>query len=170
MARRSPTNERYGKYTAPSGKTRKSAAAAKPKRASATGTSTSKSSSSSKSSGAKTEKKRTPIVYHPDTPEYKMWRRIWWGFLGAAAVLTTASWLMMRYKLYQNVATILLVGGYLSIAGALYVDWSKMRKLRNEWVESGKAAEAGRALEKEKAEKAAAKEAEKEAKEAEKEQ
>ena len=34
MARRSPTNPRYQKYTGPEGKTRKSAAAAKPKKAS----------------------------------------------------------------------------------------------------------------------------------------
>ena len=32
MARRSPTNERYQKSTAPAGKTRRSAASAKPKR------------------------------------------------------------------------------------------------------------------------------------------
>ena len=32
MARRSPTNARYQKYTGPEGKTRKSAAAAKPKK------------------------------------------------------------------------------------------------------------------------------------------
>lgn len=154
MARRSATNERYGKHTAPSGKTRKSAAAAKPKRANAGPSSSSKSSKSS-ASGAK---KREPLVYHPDTPEYKKWRRIWWGCLGAAIVLTTVSWFIMRGgPQYQTIGTVLLGLGYASIAAALYLDWTKLRKLRTQWIASGQAAEAGKAAEKAREEKAAQK-------------
>lgn len=158
MARRSASNERYGKFTAPGGKTRKSAAAAKPKRANAASPSSSKSSSS-KGSGPK---KREPMVYHPDTDEYRLWRRIWWACLGVAIVLTTISWFVMRAgTTYQMVGTVLLGAGYAAIAGALFIDFSKLRKLRQQWVASGKAVEAGKAAEQAKDDKAAQKAAQK---------
>jgi len=140
--------------TAPAGKTRKSAAAAKPKRANAGTGSTSKSGKSSKA----TTKKREPMVYHPQTAEYTKWRRIWWGCLGSAVVLTTISWFVMRSGAqYQTIGSVLLGLGYASIAAALYLDWTKLRKLRAQWVESGQAAEAGKAAEKEREAKAAQK-------------
>lgn len=146
MARRSAANERYGKHTAPSGKTRKSAAAAKPKRANAAAPP--KPAKSSRP-GRPAPAKREPMVYHPDTADYKLWRRIWWGFLGAAIVLTTVSWFVMRAGAqYQTIGTVILAFGYLSIGAALYLDWTKLRKIRAEWIRSGKAAEAGKAAEK----------------------
>jgi hypothetical protein len=141
-------NERYGKHTAPSGKTRKSAAAAKPKRSSAS--TPAKPGKPSGSRKAATAAKREPIVYNPDTPEYKKWRKIWWICLGTAFVSTGISFFVMPPRgPNQTIASLLLGLGYTAIAGALYIDFSKLRKLRAEWIESGKAAEAGKAAEKE---------------------
>jgi len=167
VARRSASNERYGKNTAPAGKTRKSASAAKPKRANASGAAPSKSGKSSKAA----VKKRPPVVYNPNTPEYKKWRSIWWGFLGLAVVLTTASFFLMPPRGNQQQLGVILLGtGYAAIAASLYLDFTKLRKMREEWMKSGQAAEAGAAVEKARetkaAEKAAAKAAEAAAKSA----
>jgi len=154
MARRSPANERYGKNTAPAGKTRKSAAAAKPKRANAATGSSRPSKSTKKSVPAK----RDPLVYNPDTPEYKKWRRIWWACLGVAVAFTTASFFVMPPRGNQQQLGIILLGvGYGAIAVALFLDFTKLRKLRAEWLKSGQAAEAGKAAEKEREAKAAQK-------------
>jgi len=133
MARRSATNERYQKYTSPSGKTRKSAAAAKPKRA--TGAAPAKAKGKSTSSG-----KSGP--WTPQTPEYKRLRKLWWWLLGSALVLTTASWAVRTYapQLPVVVSSMMLGAAYAAIFTALYIDWTKMRKMRNEWVKAGRPA------------------------------
>ena len=131
MARRSATNERYQKHTSPGGKTRKSAAAARPKRA--TGAAPASGSGSTKSSGPK---KREPIFVHPPTAEYRRWRTIWWALLGAAIVLTGASSLLRAD--YATVSNVVLGLGYSCIFGALYVDWTRLRRLRAEWIKAGK--------------------------------
>ena len=130
MARRSATNERYQKYTSPSGRTRKSAAAAKPKRAAgATPTPTKgKSSGSSAKSG--------PLT--PPTEEYRRWRRIWWILLGAALVLTAGSWALRTYTELVMISSIMLGAGYASIFTALYIDWTKLRRMRTEWIKAGR--------------------------------
>ena len=58
---------------------------------------------------------------------------------------------------YQTIGSVLLGLGYASIAAALYLDWTKLRKLRTQWIASGQAAEAGKAAEKAREEKAARK-------------
>ena len=47
------------------------------------------------------------------------------------------------------------------LAGSMYIQFSKLRKLRQEWVDSGQAAAKAKADEKARAERAAAKEADK---------
>ena len=126
-------NERYQKNSLPEGKTRKSAAAAKPKRATSSGSTPVKSSSASKATGA--TKKRQPLVLHPDTPQYKYWRRIWWAFLGTAIVLSTVSWFVMKEGAAQRqLGTWILGAAYGAIAAALFIDWTKLRKIRAAWL------------------------------------
>jgi len=132
MARRSATNERYQKYTSPGGKTRKSAAAAKPKRAvGATPTPT-----KGKSSGSSSKS----VLTTPPTAEYRRWRRLWWILLGAALVLTGGSWALRTYTDLVIVSSVMLGAGYASIFTALYIDWTKLRKMRTEWIKAGKPA------------------------------
>ena len=84
MARRSPNNARYQKYTGPEGKTRKSAAAAKPKKRRAPGQVERRRSrrSSSKSRSAP----RRSAMRNPDTPEFNACRRSWWIALGVGGL------------------------------------------------------------------------------------
>jgi hypothetical protein len=135
MGRRSPSNERYQKFTSPAGKTRKSAAAAKPKRAAS---SPGKSSSASKKKV--TTKGGRPAYLHPSTPEYKRLRLIWWGFLGGAMALSTASWFLWKSESLRTYGNIVLTIAYASIAIAIYIDWAKLRPLRQKWLESGQVA------------------------------
>lgn len=126
-------NERYGKHTAPSGKTRKSAAAAKPKRKA--GTEAEKSGSKRPKSAA--SKKRERIIINPPTPEFKKWRRIWWVFLALAIVLSTAAYFMWRDESLRALGNWVLGTGYAMIAVALGIDWIKLRPLRRAWLEAG---------------------------------
>jgi hypothetical protein len=133
MGRRSPSNERYQKHTTPAGKTRRSAAAAKPKRAAG--------GAPTKSSAKKVRPKREKMAYfHPTTPEYKRLRLTWWVFLGGAMVLSTASYFMWKSPVLKDYGTYVLMAAYASIAFAIYLDWSKLRPLRKEWIESGRSA------------------------------
>lgn len=120
-------NERYGKYTAPSGKTRKSAASAKPKRSGGTTDSGKKSSSAAS--------KRKPLVVHPQTPEYKRWRTIWWALLGGAIVLSMLAWWLWQDVSRRSLGNWVLGGGYVLIFSAMGIDWLKLRVLRREWTE-----------------------------------
>lgn len=132
MARRSATNERYQKFTGPAGKTRKSAAAAKPKRASS-------SSGSKKSSKPSASAKRGPLIMNPPTAEYRRWRRIWWILLIVALVLTGGSWLVrVNIPSLTTLSGAALGVGYASIFAALYIDWTKLRRLRLEWEAKGR--------------------------------
>ena len=144
MARRSPLNARYQKYQEPAGKTRKSAAAAKPSRKGA-----SESSSSSTSKSTKTTTGRGGSRLDPQTPEFKALRRQWWILLGVGLVLVTASW-GVRYidkpggflasgrivagsfnMTYGSLLTSLTLGlAYACIFYALYLDFAKMRPMR----------------------------------------
>lgn len=127
MARRNPLNERYQKNTAPAGKTRKSAASLKPTR---------EAKSSSANSSAKKSQPTRSNVFHPPTPEYKKLRRVWWGLIGASIALSTGAWWMWKYIDDQRIGTGVLVAGYACIAVAIWIDWSKLRPLRQEWLKS----------------------------------
>jgi len=129
-------NERYQKYTGPKGQTRKSAAAAKPKKSS------SSSSSAKKSAGAKGDKaKSSTWIGDPKTPAFRSARRQWWIALGVGLFFTliaiavanfakTASW-------SRTAQTGTLALAYAGIFYALYVDWTKMRPMRKEWIANG---------------------------------
>lgn len=127
MARRSPLNERYQKNTAPAGKTRKSAAAAKPKRDAGT-------AASSKSSS----KARTSRPNEPQTPEYKRIRKLWWWLLGSSMIVTLLSLAIQNWTPYDRVARVMLGIGYTLIFYAIYLDWTKIRRMRKEWVQAGR--------------------------------
>ena len=132
MARRSATNARYQKYQEPAGQTRKSAASAKPKRSS----STAPVKSSAKKSG-----RRVPLTVEPSTPEFRNVRRTWWILLGAALLLTTASWALRAYvhtTWSGQAATGVLGLAYGSIFYALYLDWTKMRPMRKAAIQAAK--------------------------------
>ncbi len=136
MARRNPLNERYGKHTAPPGKTRKSASSAKPKRSAGASSGTGKGSSS-KSSAAVARKRRPRLIINPPTPEFKLWRRIWWAFLVLAMVLSTAAFFMWRNENLRTAGNWVLGIGYAMIFVALGIDWLKLRPMRSAWLKSG---------------------------------
>jgi len=127
MARRSPANARYQKYTGPEGKTRKSASQAKPKRSSSgPSASTTKSKTASKGSSAA----RTKVA---ETPEYKASRKLWWILLGVGLVMTAVSWLIRGYvhTTWANAASAIALGiAYAMIFYALYIDWTQLRPAR----------------------------------------
>jgi hypothetical protein len=144
MARRSPTNARYAKYTGPEGKTRKSAAAAKPKNASSG--SGAKSSSKKSTSSSKSSSKTSAIAMrNPDTAEFKAYRRQWWIALVVGLALTAVSYAIQTYVSapWGRTAQALTLGmAYASIGFAFYVDWKKMRPLRKEAYEAAKSGKA----------------------------
>jgi len=131
MARRSPMNERYQKNTAPAGKTRKSAASAKPKR---TGDAKGSSKTKAKPSGSS----RTTYSMNPPTEEYRKLRRIWWILLGASLLLVFASLAAGQWLKQPVVANVLVILAYVGMFGAFFLDWTKLRGMRKEWVDQQK--------------------------------
>jgi len=129
-------NARYQKFQEPPGKTRKSAAAAKPSRKSADSSSSSKSSSKSQAKGTK----RGPVAYDPPTPEFKRMRTIWWALLGSGVVLVAISWAVRTYTSIPAkdvIGSVTLGLAYATIIGAFFIDFTKMRPMRDEWRKSG---------------------------------
>jgi hypothetical protein len=133
VSRRSPSNERYQKFTEPAGKTRKSAAAAKPVRKEG-GASTTKSKSKS-SSGSGTSKGYS----EPDTVEYRYWKKLWWISLGIGLALVAVSFLI-QYVIKATgplrIAGVICIGlAYVAIIAAFLIDWQRMRPMRTgTWV------------------------------------
>ena len=138
MARRSATNARYQKYQEPVGQTRKSAASAKPKRSSST---------TPVKSAAKKSGRRVPLAIEPTTAEFRGVRRTWWVLLGAALLLTTASWVLRAYvhtSWAGQAATGVLGLAYGTIFYALYLDWTKMRPMRKAAFQAAKSGKSGK--------------------------
>lgn len=138
MARRSASNARYQKYQEPAGQTRKSAASAKPKRASGGASTPSKS----KGSGGKSASAagRRAIMANPTTPEFKKLRQQWWILLGVGLVLTTVSWAVGAYAPAawgKQVSYVILGLAYACIFYALFLDWNKMRPMRQAAYKNG---------------------------------
>ena len=130
-------NARYQKNTLPAGKTRKSAAASTPTRKGG-GAATSSSSTSKKSS-------RGVVRVDPPTPEFKKYRRQWWISLMTGMALVAVSFAIRTYgpkgAAWTNIAgAITLVLAYVAIFYALYIDWAKMRPMRQLWAKSGSTA------------------------------
>lgn len=141
-------NERYQKNTAPSGKTRRSAASAKPKRDAAESGASAKAKAKAKAAPA-----RTPLVINPPTPEFKFWRRTWWMLLVASFVFTLGSVAVRSWLEQPVVATVLLVVGYAGIFAALYLDWFKLRRLRKDWMDLQKSGKVAKTAEQDSAKK-----------------
>ncbi len=131
MARRNPQNERYRK-DAQIGTTRKSASSAKPKRSA--GTVDSRSTSKGSSAGSK---KKT-AQFEPDTPRFRRWRKYWLGLLVAAIVFSLGAW----WQQGTVSGTASLIAAYTCLFTGVYIDITKIRRMRKEWraeqEESGK--------------------------------
>lgn len=123
MARRSASNPRYQR-DAQIGKTRRSAASAKPKRG---------KGEAASSAGKKKSRGRGRIQLNPDTPEFKLWRRIWFGLLAAAMVFSIGAFV---FREGGPAGTPMLVAAYVCLFGAFYVDLAKIRRMRKEWLAS----------------------------------
>ncbi len=53
-------------------------------------------------------------------------------------MLTGGSWALRTYTDLVMISSVMLGAGYASIFTALYVDWTKLRRMRNEWVKAGR--------------------------------
>jgi hypothetical protein len=138
MSRRSPQNPRY-RRDAEIGTTRRSAASAKPKRgagktseasAASKGKGKGKAAGKGGSSSAGSKPARMAQIT-PDTPEFKRWRRIWLGLLIVAIGLSLAAW-FLRATPQGNAA---LIGAYACIFSAFFIELTKVRPMRREWLE-----------------------------------
>ena len=130
-------NARYQKNTLPAGKTRKSAAASTPSRKGG-GAATGSSSKSKKPA-------RGAVRVDPPTPEFKKYRRQWWISLMTGMALVAVSFGIRTYgpkaAAWTNIAGIVTLAlAYAAIFYALYVDWAKMRPLRQAWAKGGSTA------------------------------
>jgi len=138
VARRSASNARYQKYQEPAGQTRKSAAAAKPTRSSSSAPAKKASGKSAKGSSSAA---RRAVMVNPTTPEFKRIRKIWWGLLLGGLILTTVSWAVRAYvqaSWAMTLSNVILGMAYAAIFYALYLDWTKMRPMRQAAYKSAK--------------------------------
>lgn len=162
MSQRNPMNDRY-QDGGPTGTSRKSAASAKPARPAADSvyekkkptTPQEKRKAQKAAQRAAEEKQRAeekkareegrdPVKLRTQSmnlnPEYRYWRKWWWGLLVAAIVFTILSW-VLQYSFTsvneagETVASplsyVTLVLAYVSIIAAFVVDFKKIRKFRN---------------------------------------
>lgn len=138
MSQRNPMNERY-QVEGHRGSARRSAASAKPKAKAAASVTYSSPKKSAKERKAELKKARKEEsakqreldkkYYTPDTDRYKKLRRIWWGLLACAVLSTIGSWLL-RDVGPSWLSFGCLIGAYVFIIAAFYVDFSKIRKER----------------------------------------
>lgn len=154
MSQRNPMNDRY-QTDEHQGKTRKSAAAAKPKSKAASSVRmqpTTKTKQQKKAEQKAVRAKQGELdrkYYNPPTPQYKRLRKMWWGLLIGAIVCTALSFLGRSFL--PEAATYVILGlAYICIIGALYIDFSKIRKVRRAYQEEmeGRKTKEQRSLEK----------------------
>ncbi len=156
MAQRNPMNDRYTTDDK-KGQTRKSAATAKPKSkaASSVRVESTKKTPKQKKEQQQLDRKRQQEIsrkyYNPPLPEYKKWRKVWWGLLIFAVVMTASSFLVRFIMPENDMASMIVLGGaYIGIIGALVIDGLKIRKIRKEYQQTmiAKETKAMRAAEK----------------------
>lgn len=139
MSQRNPMNDRY-QTEEHQGKTRKSAASMKPKTKAASSVRIKpvEKTKQQKKAEKKVERSKQAQLerkyYNPPTAEYKRLRKIWWALLIGAIVMVALSWLG-RGILPEMVTYVTLGLAYVCIIGALYVDFSKIRKARRRYAE-----------------------------------
>ncbi|MCL4554702.1 MAG: hypothetical protein M1617_05560 [Actinobacteria bacterium] len=133
MARRSASNPRYQKG-AETGVSRRSAASAKPKR----GVGQSAEEAERRRLGRKGRKARAKMRWNPDTPEFKLWRKVWIILLISAMISSGGAFLLREMAPWGTIA---LVVAYVCLFGAFFVDLTKIRKMRKKWLAEQKAAD-----------------------------
>ena len=158
MSQRNPLNERYQNTDERTGKTRKSAASAKPTTKAAASVrmetkreepkglfarARSKANKSANASGkgkAAQERRREQEMrakyYNVDTPEYKKWRKIWWGMLIGAIACTAISFFISSQESLVQFTYVFIILSYVLLISAIVLDFTHIRKLRNEYVEA----------------------------------
>ncbi len=161
MAQRNPMNDRY-QTEEHRGKTRRSAASAKPKMQAA-GTvhvkSTAKTKQEKKAIRRAQRQKQAELdrkYANPPTPEYQRWRRIWWVCLIGAIACLAISFFGGSGE-GNPIAIVVLVLSYVLIISALWIEFSKMKKLRRAYQEQMESKKSKAARAQERREKAAAK-------------
>ncbi len=139
MSQRNPMNDRY-QTDERRGQTRKSAAAMKPKTKAAATVRVAPPQKTKQQKKAEKKVARAKQAeldrkyYNPPTPQYKRLRKLWWGLLIGAIALTVLSWFGRTFL--PEAATYVTLGlAYACIIGALYVDFSKIRKVRRAYQE-----------------------------------
>ncbi len=155
MSQRNPMNDRY-QTDEVRGQTRKSAASAKPKTKAASSVrmapsvKTKEQKKADQKAARAKESQMSRQFYNVPTEEYKRLRRLWWILLIVAISLTALSFLGREF-LPETVTYITLGLAYAGIIGALYLDFSKIRKVRRAYQEEmmGKKTKEMRAAEKE---------------------
>ena len=137
MSQRNPMNERY-QTDKVKGQTKKSAASAKPKSKAAASVyvRSTKKTPQEKKAIRKQERARAAEFdrkyYNPPTKEYKDLRRLWWILLIAAIILTIISFFGQDY-MSPTLTMVTLIAAYGCIIAALYLDFSKIRKVRRRY-------------------------------------
>mgnify|MGYP003268645354 CR=1 FL=1 len=139
MSQRNPMNDRY-QTDEHRGQTRKSAAAMKPKSKAAASVrvqpkeKTKQQKKAEKKVARQKQGELDRKYYNPPTPQYKRLRKIWWALLIGAIAATALSWIG-RSWFPDAVSYVMLGAAYVCIIGALYVDFSKIRKVRRAYQE-----------------------------------
>ena len=142
MSQRNLMNERYTSDER-TGKTRKSAAAAKPKSQAAASVTVKKASKTpqerkaarkaeQKAARKKAQAQQRELdrkYYTPDTDRYRKLRKLWWLLLVCAILCTVCSF-FFRAQLPEGVSMAVLLAAYAFIIAAFYVDFAKIRKER----------------------------------------
>lgn len=135
MSQRNPMNERYQQDL--KGQTKKSAASAKPKSKAAASVYVkpdTKSPQEKKAARKEARKKQAELdrlYYNPPTPEYKRLRRLWWGLLIVACACTLLAMVVGNFVAApEPVMWAFLIPAYACIIAAIWLDFSKIRKVR----------------------------------------
>ena len=136
MTQRNPMNDRYTEENR-TGKTRKSSASAKPKaeRAATVREPAPKTKEQKKKERKERERKEAEKAQalngrFEQTEGYKTLRRIWWGCLIGAIVLTAVSFYLTSQEGMQSISMAAMVIAYALIIAAFYIDLGKIRKER----------------------------------------
>ena len=136
MTQRNPMNDRYTEENR-TGKTRKSSASAKPKaeRAATVREPAPKTKEQKKKERKERERKEAEKAQalngrFEQTEGYKTLRRIWWGCLIGAIVLTAVSFYLTSQESMQSISMAAMVIAYALIIAAFYIDLGKIRKER----------------------------------------
>lgn len=138
MSQRNPMNDRYQNEIP--GQTKKSAASLKPKSKAASSVyvkSNAKTPKEKKAIAREQRAKRSELdrmYYNPPTQEYKRLRRIWFALLAGAIIFTVLA-MVVGNGMAGSDATMwaFLLPAYACIIGAIWLDMSKVRKVRRKY-------------------------------------